>query len=434
MTEAAECPAQPIVDRAVAPEGLLAWEHQRFGRVTNELGLDPATVCALHCAARSLIVELPLIRDDGSMAVFTGYRVQHSTALGPAKGGTRFRPGVALDDVTALARLMTWKTALHGLPFGGAKGGVDCDPRDLSPRERHEVTRLYTLAILPTIGPDVDVPAPDIGTDEQTMAWMLHAAAEAGHRDPAIVTGKPVLLGGSLFRAASTGVGVAHVAQRAWEHLGGTIAGARVAIEGFGSVGYWAAAELHDRGARIVGVGDITGAIVDPAGIEPAEVRAWITAGNDLVDFPRADVVDGPVLGVDCDIVIPAALEGTLTDEVAARLCARLVVEGANGPTTPAAERVLRERGIPIVPDLMANGGGVISSYFEWAQNHQRMVWTETDERRRVLARLDRTWESLAAEAPVRWRDHALGLAITRITDAMALAGSVVSNHSGIGT
>lgn len=189
--------------------------------MTAEIDLDESTVCALHCAGRSMIVELPLLRDDGSMTVLTGYRVQHSNAVGPAKGGTRFRPGVALDDVTALARLMTWKTALHGLPFGGAKGGIDCDPAALTARELHEVTRLYTLAILPVIGSDVDVPAPDVGTGEQTMAWMLRAATEAGRADPAIVTGKPVLLGGSLFRGASTGVGVAHLAHRAWKTSAG---------------------------------------------------------------------------------------------------------------------------------------------------------------------------------------------------------------------
>ena len=410
------------------PRGLLTWEHERFERVTAELELDPATICALHCAGRALIVELPLQRDDGSMTVLRGYRVQHSNALGPAKGGTRFRRGVELDDVTALARLMTWKSAFHGVPFGGAKGGVDCDPSDLSARELHEVTRLYTLAILPNIGGDIDVPAPDIGTNEQTMAWMLHAAGEAGRSDPAIVTGKPVILGGSLFRAASTGVGVAHVAQRAWEHLGHAIEGVTVAIEGFGAVGYWAAAELRDRGAKVVAVSDITGSVTAPNGLDPAAVRAWIQSGRALVDYPEADTVDGSVLTVDCDIAIPAALEGTLTDPIAHSLAATLVVEGANGPTAPTAEAILHDRGIAVVPDLMANGGGVISSYFEWAQNHQRVAWTEADERRLVLERLDRSWDLLASQPFERWRTAALATAIGRVTDAMALTGQVTAH------
>ena len=429
MTVNAESATPFATSRKSGPSGLLAWELERFERVTAALDLDPATICALRCAGRTLIIELPLARDDGSMTVFTGYRVQHSNALGPAKGGTRFRPGVELDDVTALARLMTWKTALHGLPFGGAKGGVDCDPGSLSARELHEITRQYTLAILPTIGSDVDVPAPDIGTNEQTMAWMFHTAAEAGHADPAIVTGKPVLLGGSLFRAASTGVGVAHVAQRAWEHLGHELDGARVAVEGFGAVGYWAAAELHERGARVVGLSDITGGIANRDGLDPVAVRSWVDGGHDLVDFPDADVVDGSILALDCDIVIPAALEGTLTDSVAPTVAARLVVEGANGPTTPLAEKILHDRGIAVVPDLMANGGGVISSYFEWVQNHQRISWSEADERRQVLERLDRSWDLLAPQEPNRWRDHALSIAITRVTDATTLAGWVSPNH-----
>jgi glutamate dehydrogenase (NAD(P)+) len=413
------------------PTGLLAWEHERFKRVTAGLDLDQATVFALHCAGRSLTVELPLQRDDGSMTILTGYRVQHSDALGPGKGGVRFRLGVELDDVTALARLMTWKNALHHLPFGGAKGGVDCDPRSLSRRELHEVTRLYTLAVLPVIGSDVDVPAPDIGTDEQTMAWMFHAAAEAGRSDPAIVTGKPVLLGGSLFRGSSTGVGVAHVANRAWEHLGHRIADGRFAIEGFGAVGFWAAHELRERGARIVGLSDITGTITNDHGLDPTAVRSWITSGGDLVDYPDADAIDRSVLTVDCDVAVPAALEGTLTEDVANEMTATLVVEGANGPTTPTAERLLHDRGVAIVPDLMANGGGVISSYYEWAENHQRVSWTEADERRLVLERLDRSWEVLASREPQHWRDHALRTAISRVTDAMALAGRVSAQHRG---
>ena len=409
--------------------GLFEWENERFERVTASLDLDEPTITALRGADRSLIVEIPLQRDDGSMAVFTGYRVQHSASLGPAKGGTRFRSGVGLADVTALARLMTWKTALHGLPFGGAKGGVDCDPSQYSQRELQEITRLYTLAILPFIGTDVDVPAPDVGTDEKTMAWMLHAAFEAGRHDPTIVTGKPVLLGGSQFRASSTGVGVAHIAQRAWEHLGRSMSEMTVAIEGFGAVGYWAAAELHDRGARIVGLSDVSGGVTNFDGLDPVAVRAWMDKDHDLVDFPDSDPVEQSMLTIDCGVAIPAAVEGTLTDEVAKKMTAALVVEGANGPTTPEAERTLHDAGVAIAPDLLANGGGVISSYFEWVQNHQRVSWTEDVERQLVLERLDRSWEVLAPFEPELWRDHALERAISRVTRAMAFAGQVSSHH-----
>lgn len=413
-----------------APNGLLAWERARFEQVASRLDLSPSTVCALRCAGRSLIVEVPLERDDGSMSLFMGYRVQHSSALGPGKGGLRFRPGLELDDITALARLMTWKTALHGLPFGGAKGGVDCDPTRLSARERHEVTRLYTLAVLPIIGSDVDVLAPDVGTDEQTMAWVLRAAADAGRSDPGIVTGKPVLLGGSRFRSTATGVGIAHIAERAWAHLGHRIDGARITIEGFGNVGASLALELHDRGARIVAVSDVTGAIENESGIDPTELRDWVQSGRPLVEYASARPVDGSVLTFPSDIAIPAALEGTLTDAIARQLPAALVVEGANGPTTPGAEAELVRRGIPVVPDLVANAGGVISSYFEWVQNHQRTTWTESDERAQVLDRLDGTWELLRDVEPPTWRERALAAGITRVATAMALTGQVATVHA----
>jgi len=410
-----------------ATSGLLAWEQERFDQTSADLDLDEQTACALHCANRSLIVEVPIVRDDGSMLALTGYRVQHSDALGPTKGGTRFAPGVDLDDVTALARLMTWKTALHGLPFGGAKGGVDCDPRMFSQRELYEITRGYTLAILPMIGADVDIPAPDVGTNEQTMAWMLRTAMDAGHSDPAIVTGKPILLGGSLFRGASTGVGVAHVAQRAWEHLGGHIDGARAGVEGFGSVGSWAALDLQRRGALVVAVSDVTGSIVKDSGIDVAALRGWVASGNALCDFPDARTVQGSPLVAECDIVVPAAREGTLTAAVAAEVRAKLVVEGANGPTSPDAERTLRDRDIPVVPDVMANAGGVIVSYLEWAQNHQRVSWTEDEERRHAMARLDDTWDKIAGSDPHLWRNTAMRIAMTRVAHAMELSGTVRS-------
>lgn len=403
------------------------WEAERFHRATTRLGLDPAVACSLHCARRSIEVELPLERDDGSLEVYTGYRIQHSSALGPSKGGIRFHPDVNAGDVTALARLMTWKTALAGLPYGGAKGGIPCDPARLSRRELRELTRLYTLGILPVIGPETDVPAPDLGTGPEVMGWMLHAAEEAGKGDPSLVTGKPVILGGTAFREKATGVGVAHVADLAIRHLGGRIEEARVVIEGFGSVGRWAATELADRGAALVGVADVTGGITSEAGLDIAALTEWTDSDRPLVEFRGAEPTSGSVLNVPCDIAIPAAMEGTLTEETAAAMTARLVVEGANGPTTPAAEAVLHARDIPVVPDLVANVGGVISSYFEWVQNHQRLAWTETRERTEVLERLDVVWSVVSDQQPDEWRTHALTTAISHVLDAMRAGGMAVA-------
>jgi len=266
---------------------LLDWEAGRFYRATARLGLDSALTCALHCAVRSVEVEIPLERDDGSLVVYTGYRVQHSNALGPAKGGIRFHPSVNAGDVTALARVMTWKTALASLPFGGAKGGIPCDPTQLSSRELRELTRKYTMAMLPVIGANIDVLAPDLGTTSETMGWVLHAAAEAGRNDPRLVTGKPAILGGTRFRHKATGVGVAHVADLAYRGLGhGDIKKARVAIEGFGAVGRWAGMELAERGASVVAVGDVTGGIHRSKGLDVEAVAEWVDRGNRLVDFP----------------------------------------------------------------------------------------------------------------------------------------------------
>lgn len=410
--------------------GLLGWEAERFDRATRTLGLDPAVTCALHCASRSVEVEIPLERDDGSLEVYTGYRVQHSRALGPAKGGVRFHQSVTGPEVTALARMMTWKTALAGLPFGGAKGGIPCDPTRFSSRELRRLTRGYTTGVLPLIGPDIDVLAPDLGTGPEVMSWILATAERAGRGDPRIVTGKPEILGGTRFRRKATGAGVAHVAELAYRHLGGRLDHARVAVEGFGSVGRWVAQELAERGATIVAVSDVTGGIRNPRGIDVPALIDWTFRGRPLVDHPEADAIVGSVLDTPCDIVIPAAMEGTLDAEVASRVAARLVVEAANGPTTPDAERALFDAGIPVVPDLVANAGGVISSYFEWVQNHQRLPWSESDERRRVLERLDETWRVLSGTDPHSWRTTALTTAIRRVIDAMRIAGTIPANRS----
>ncbi|MCL1601241.1 MAG: Glu/Leu/Phe/Val dehydrogenase [Actinomycetia bacterium] len=408
--------------------GLLEWETGRFENALDRLELGSGTRCTLRCATRSLRIEIPLIRDNGSTEVFRGFRVQHSLALGPAKGGIRFHPSVGESEVTALARLMTWKTALHELPFGGGKGGVVCDPHRLSQRELHDLTRGYTVAILPIIGPEIDVVAPDIGTSSETMGWLIQAAADAGQPNPAIATGKPLILGGSAFRAASTGVGVTHIALLAAERLA-IRAGSqplRVAIEGFGSVGSWAAREMFDRGEMIVSVSDVTGAIQNEEGIDPHVLIAWMHSGEELVDFPQARRIDH-VFAARCEIAIPAAFEGTFTADVAAQVTARLVVEGANGPITPDAEAILAERTITVVPDLLANGGGVISSYWEWVQNHQHTQWAEATERDLTLGRLERSFDRVVEAEATSWRSAALMLAIRRVVDGLHARGTVAN-------
>jgi len=406
--------------------GLLAWESERFEQAAVDAGLPETVVCILRCAARIVQVELPLQRDDGAIEVFRGWRVQHSLALGPGKGGIRYHPGVHQEEVEALARIMTWKTALHDLPFGGAKGGVNCDPSTLSRRELQELTRAYTLAILPLIGEEIDVLAPDVGTSTETMGWILQAAADAGRPEPTLVTGKPVVLGGSRFRPSATGVGVAHVAGLAAETVGlGALSSCRVAIEGFGAVGRWTAVELQDRGATIVALADVTGGIHAPEGLDITAVGRWVDEGNPLAAYPDAERVEGSVLTVPCEIAIPAALQGTVTEPVVGAMEARLVVEGANGPVTPEAEAAAEEKGIVIVPDIVANAGGVIGSYWEWVQNHQRMNWDPADERSRTLTRLEHTFETVVAEDALSWRAAAMGLALRRVVEALEARGEV---------
>ena len=413
---------------SASDRGLLDWEAERFRRATELLGLDPGLTCLLHCAFRSLEVEVPLERDDGSLEVYTGYRIQHSNVLGPAKGGVRYHLSVSAGEVTALARLMTWKTALAGIPFGGAKGGIPCDPGRFSTKELRRLTSLYTAGILPVIGPEEDVVAPDLGTSAEVMGWILAAADEAGRGDPRLVTGKPESLGGTAFRAKATGVGVAHLADSAYQTLHGRLDQARVAVEGFGSVGRWAALELADRGASIVAVADISGGIYSHGGLDIASLVEWMSRGGRLVEYPYADIIERSVLETPCDVLVPAAMEGTLDEMIASRVSARLVVEAANGPTTPKAEAMLHDTGVAIVPDLVANAGGVISSYFEWMQKDQ--PWSESKERRQVLRRLDQMWGQVAQVNPTEWRSKALTTAIRRVIDGMEAKRIIPGEYS----
>jgi glutamate dehydrogenase (NAD(P)+) len=360
--------------------------------------------------------------------VFTGYRVQHSMTLGPSKGGIRFHPDVDLEEITALAMLMTWKCALMGLPYGGAKGGVRCDPLKLSPRELERVTRRYASEIYLCIGPDRDIPAPDMGTNEQIMAWIMDTySMQRGATVPGVVTSKPVLLGGSLGRVEATGRGVAYVTAEAMAHLGLPLQGARVAIQGFGNVGSNAARCLHEMGCCIVAASDVQGGIYNPEGLDLPALLAVQRAGQWVRQYPEGEpVTNDEILTLPCEILIPAALGGQLTSANAGAVQARLIAEGANGPTTAEADRLLRDRGVYIIPDILANAGGVIVSYFEWVQDLQFFFWKEEEVNSRLrdilIGAFQRTL-SLARQERADLRTAALMEAVTRVARATKLRG-----------
>ena len=326
---------------------------------------------------RELSVAVPLRMDSGESRLYLGYRVQHNFSRGPAKGGLRYAPNVNLDEVRALAMWMTWKCALLDVPYGGAKGGVAIDPREHSMAELERVTRRYTSEILPIIGPERDIPAPDIGTDEQTMAWIMDTySVNSGYTVPGIVTGKPIALGGSLGRASATSRGVTHIALAALRHTGLDPARSTAAVQGFGKVGADAARFLSDAGVCVIGVSDEYGAVHNTSGLDIEALFDHVHATGSVVGFADADALDGAaLLTLDVDLLVPAAVEGVLHEGNAGDVLASVIVEGANGPTTPGAYRILRERGILVVPDILANAGGVIVSYFEWVQANQAYWW-----------------------------------------------------------
>jgi glutamate dehydrogenase (NAD(P)+) len=399
-----------------------------FDEAVKRLGLDPPAIESIKRPRRTIIVNLPIRMDDGRVRVFEGYRVQHSIGRGPGKGGVRFHPDVDLDEVTALAFWMTWKCAVVNIPFGGAKGGVKCDPAQLSRNELERLTRRWTAELIEVLGPDSDVPAPDVNTDAQTMAWIMDTySMHARQQVTGVVTGKPIELGGSLGRREATGRGVLICIREAARRLGISLAGARVAIQGFGNVGGVAAELLHEAGATIVAVADVNGGIINPEGLDLPALAEHVRGARTVAGFEGGRICEpAEVLEVECDILVPAALDNVIHSGNVDRIRARLVAEGANGPIAPEADDSLAARGIMVIPDILCNAGGVTVSYFEWVQDRMGWFWNEgeVNERlERIMVRaFDDVWK-VAAEHGTSLRIAAYMLAIKRVLDVHRMRG-----------
>jgi len=413
--------------RPVKPNPL-AVAQQQFNLAADYLHLDDGTRALLGDCVRELTVRFPVRMDDGKVRAFTGYRVQHSLLRGPSKGGIRYHPDVTLDEVKALAMWMTWKCAVVGIPFGGAKGGVICDPRDLSLNEIEHITRRYTSEISILIGPQKDIPAPDVNTNAQVMAWLMDTySMQAGYSVPPVVTGKPLSIGGSEGRNEATGRGVMLVTLEALRHLGIAPAGSTVVVQGYGNVGSNAARSLAEQGCSVVAIGDQYGAIHNPGGINLAALDVHVRESRTVVGFPDADPISqDELLTTPCTILVPAALENQLTVLNAPRVKARLVVEGANGPTTPEADRILYDRGILVIPDILANAGGVTVSYFEWVQGLQSFLWRESEVNERLRDIMVRSFGEVlqvAERRQVSMRVAAYILAVDKVVQALDVRG-----------
>ena len=404
-----------------------------FNRAAERLNLDPGLRAVLEKPEREMLVSVPVMRDDGRVEVFAGYRVQHSTVRGPGKGGVRYHPDVTLEEVTGLASLMTWKCAVVDIPFGGAKGGVVCDPTTMSKDELRQLTMGYTRAIMPIIGPHKDIPAPDVNTNEQTMAWMMEtASALEGHNVFGIVTGKPVALGGSQGRAEATGRGVALSTASMLEKAGMRLENATVAIQGFGKVGSHTAQILHEMGCKIVAVSDVSGGLYNSNGLDLTGLVEHVTnSPSHLLEGYQGDadsITNEELLYLEVDVLIPAAMEDQITGANVDRVRAKAIVEGANGPTTPEADRVLMDRGVLVVPDILANAGGVAVSYFEWVQNQYNYYWDLATVRERLEKVMVRSFEDVwnfSSLHHVDLRTGAFMLSIKRVGDALNLRGIV---------
>jgi glutamate dehydrogenase (NAD(P)+) len=400
----------------------------RLDRAAAELELDPGIYRILRQPERQITVAIPVRMDNGEIDVFTGHRVVHNTARGPGKGGIRFDTRVSLDEVTALAAWMTWKCAVVDVPFGGAKGGVVCDPFSMSPGELERLTRRYTSAIIDGLGPDSDVPAPDVNTNERVMAWVSNTySMHVGHNVPAVVTGKPLALGGSLGRREATGRGCMIATREALGARGMSLKAATVAVQGFGNVGSVAALQLSRAGARVIAIGDRTGALYDARGIDVDEAATWVRTHGTLEGYTKGTpLTNDELLTLDVDVLVPAALENVITTKNAARVRAKIICEGANGPTTAQADAILEENGVFVIPDILANAGGVTVSYFEWVQNRAGYGWTEAVVNERLEATMVRAFREVLALSRTRqvsMRTAAYMLAMSRVAAVHELRG-----------
>jgi len=392
------------------------------------LNLDPHLREFLKMPRRSTIAYLPVLMDDGSYQIFSAYRVQHSITRGPAKGGIRFHPGVSLDEVQALASWMTFKSAVVNIPFGGAKGGVQCDPTKMSRGELERLTRRYVADLMNLFGPDLDVPAPDVGTGPQVMAWFMDTySMREGHPSPAVVTGKPISMGGSRGRTEATGRGVMISTREAARYLGLDLATATASVQGFGNVGSISAKLLHEMGVKFTHVGDVTGAIHNPDGIDIDGLVAHVARTGSVLKYKGTKQIDpAEVLTAKVDVLIPAALENVITEKNARRIKCRIIAEGANGPTSPGADQVLEKKGVMVIPDILCNAGGVTVSYFEWVQNRLGYFWSEEEVNRRLEEKMTAAFADVLAmsrEHEVSMRVGAFMLAIQRLVEVVQLRG-----------
>jgi glutamate dehydrogenase (NAD(P)+) len=412
---------------AEAPN-IWAVAQAQFDAAAEQLDLDPGLRRVLRVPQRELTVNFPVTMDDGHVEVFTGFRIQHNVSRGPAKGGIRYHQDVTRDEVRALSMWMTWKCAVVNIPYGGGKGGVIVDPKKLSMRELEGLTRRFTTEISPLIGPDRDIPAPDVNTNAQVMAWMMDTfSMHRGYTIPGVVTGKPIAIGGSLGRNEATARGAVYTLHQASKALDLPLSGARVSIQGYGNAGSIAAELLAAEGSVIVAVSDSSGGIYNAKGLDPQRVSAWKREHGTVVGFPGADAVSNTeILELDCEILVPAALENQITEHNAPSIKAKIVAEAANGPTTPEADQILYDRGVFVIPDILCNAGGVTVSYFEWVQDMQSFFWTESRINESLHEIMDRAFEDvhhMSERHSVHMRTAAYMVAVARVAEATTLRG-----------